>query len=75
MFSATSITGGRAGAGTTAMGRIIRTLKMAAEEIGRRAEQRRAIARLQTFSNFELSDIGLSRSQIEYAVTFGRPSH
>ena len=74
MFSSSSIAGGRAGADATAMGRIIEILMRVADAINRRAEQRRAIARLQSFSNFELKDIGLSRSQIEYAVTFGRPS-
>ena len=40
-----------------------------------RSEIRRAIAELNQYSDRELADLNLSRSEIPFAVRFGRPDH
>ena len=40
-----------------------------------RREIARAIAQLQVFSDAELADLGLHRSEIAHAVRYGRPGH
>lgn len=44
------------------------------QERALRREQDRAIAELMGYSDYELADLGLARSEIEYAVKYGRAS-
>lgn len=44
------------------------------QERALRREQNRAIAELMSYSDYELADLGLARSDIENAVKYGRAS-